>query len=616
MSEEIERTNPKPLPVDRFSLLWRRVNDHRIVQWGVAYVALAYGIQHGVTLTSEPFDWPHAVARISMLLLALGLPLVMTLAWYHGDRATKRISGGEAAIVTVLLVLVSLVFYVFVRPAEPTVVAAREAGVSAARRAATDPHGAISVAVMPFANVSGDAAQEFFSDGMTDEISGALAKIPDLRVVARSSAFQFKGKNQDARSMGQALGATHLIEGSVRRAGDRVRVSAELVKAEDGLRIWSENYDRELTDVFAIQEDIARAITASLRMPLGLKPGENLVNNRTRDPASYEDYLRAKALLRSRIPRNMAEAVKLLEAVVARDPDFAPAWGLLGGAYADSGPRFSPVRLTGDVEHARPIIDANEAKREAVSQHALRLDPNNADGYASLAGYQKYQGNYVEGMDLFARALALDPNNPEILNGYSIGFAELGLFGPALEMRVRLQALEPFVPLFSGNFATMLWASGRTDAAVDLYRSLAGRMEPTEVMASQGRLREAADAMAAQPLLDPLFAKPRDAAVAILRAAASKNETPQRLPNLGNRGWVYAYTATPERFLEYHEGNIKNRFGGGLELVHLWAPAYASVRKTERFKKFVLDAGMVKYWRAKGWPPQCHPTTADDFACN
>src|SRR4029077_1085500 len=157
----------------------------------------------------------------------------------------------------------------------------------AARAAAASPIGVISLAVLPFVNLSSDKEQEFFSDGITEEITAALAKVPDLRVVARTSAFQFKAQNRDIQGIGQQLHATHLIEGSVRKAGTRVRITVQLIKADDGTHIWSEDYNRELTDIFAIQEDIARAITTSLRMPLGLKPGENLVNNRA---IGSEDY--------------------------------------------------------------------------------------------------------------------------------------------------------------------------------------------------------------------------------------------------------------------------------------------------------------------------------------
>ena len=152
--------------------------------------------------------------------------------------------------------------------------ATQQQSVAKARAAAISPSRVISLAVLPFANLSGDPGQDFFSDGMTEEITAALAKIPDLRIVARESAFRFKGEKKDLRAVGRALGATHLIEGSVRKAGNRVRVTTQLVKADDGMRIWTHSYDRVLTDVFATQEEIATAIAGALRMPLGLKSGE------------------------------------------------------------------------------------------------------------------------------------------------------------------------------------------------------------------------------------------------------------------------------------------------------------------------------------------------------
>jgi|ERR1051326_9013246 hypothetical protein len=219
MDEPTHRADPPP---NRVTALWLRAKEHRVVQWTVGYVAVAYGIQHAVVLTQEAFHWPENILRISMLLLALGVPLAMTFAWYHGDSANRRISAGELSILSVLLIGVSILFYVFVRPsAEGEVTpAVREAGVVAARSAAAAPKGAISVAVLPFVNLSPDKDQEFFSDGMTEEITSALAKVPNLRVVGRTSAFEFKGQNKDLRAIGQALSATHLIEGSVRKDGN------------------------------------------------------------------------------------------------------------------------------------------------------------------------------------------------------------------------------------------------------------------------------------------------------------------------------------------------------------------------------------------------------------
>jgi len=214
---------------------------------------------------------------------------------------------------------------------------------------------------------------------MTEEITSALANVPNLQVVGRTSAFEFKGQNKDLRAIGQALGATHLIEGSVRKAGDRIRISVQLIRADNGLHLWTENYDRQLTDVFAIQEEIAQAITVSLRVPLGLQRGERLVSNRTKDFDSYQQYLRAKALVRAREIQPITDAAALLEQVVARDPDYAPGWALLALAYALT-PSYSPANVSGSVDELRRVVDASLPRAEAAAARAIQLDPNLADG--------------------------------------------------------------------------------------------------------------------------------------------------------------------------------------------------------------------------------------------
>ncbi len=193
-------------------------------------------------------------------------------------RAPFRRRARLAAIAAVLVLGVALTSYLQLAPS-----GTREAALPA-QPVSSLPTGAISIAVLPFSNLSGDPGQEFLSDGVTEEITAALAKVPDLRVIARTSAYQFKAQNRDIQSIGQQLHASHVIEGSVRRAGNRLRITVQLVEATGGTHLWSETYDRQLTDIFAVQEDIARAIAASLRVPLGLRPGEQLVANRAIDP--------------------------------------------------------------------------------------------------------------------------------------------------------------------------------------------------------------------------------------------------------------------------------------------------------------------------------------------
>ncbi len=620
MSEHTNPVNPKSPSVDRLSFLWRRINDHKMVQWSVAYVALAYGVQHAVTLITEAFEWPHVVERVSMLLLALGLPLVMTLAWYHGARASRRISGPELTIISILLVMSSLLFYVFVRPsAELAAPAAQQASVTAARSASASPKGAISIAVLPFANMSGDSSQEFFSDGMTEEITSALAKVPDLRVVARTSAFEFKGKNINIKSMGDELGATHLIEGSVRKAGDRVRITVQLIKSDDGTHIWAEDYDRQLTDIFAIQEDIARAITASLRMPLGLKPGENLVNNRSIDSESYQQYLRAKALKQARGRARITEATALYEQIVARSPNYAPAWADLAAAYYFMV-TTDPAWINGSPDEARRLAEAYHSKMEAAAQRAFQLDPNFVGG-AALGLMEFLRGNMLSSSELLSKAFAVDPNDPARLNEYSVLLADVGRLKEAIAVRQQLRAVEPFVPTYNVWAAEYLWVDGQNEAAIAILNALPpdapGRVNDLAMIyASMGRYSEAADMLEKAPTGNAGPAVLKEAA-RLLRAAPAKVAAVDTLPRLGVRlDWVYLYGGAPERAIQTQEFSVKMGFVAPVELAVVWHPSYAPLRKTERFKAYVRALGLVEYWRAKGWPQWCHPTTGDDFACN
>ncbi len=304
-----------------------------------------------------------------------------------GGSAPRRQVGGDASalarlrrhapiLALLLLIAAAVAIYALSRRSDTAVQSVAEAGN-------------VSIAVLPFRNLSADKDQEFFSDGMTEEITSALAKVPGLNVVSRTSAFQFKGASRDMRAIGQALGASHLIEGSVRKEGNALRITAQLVKAVDGKELWSESYDRELKGVFALQEEIAKAIAGALRVPLGLKAGQSLVANRAADSESYQDYLRARALLRGRGRLEpggpLTQAANLLEQAVARDPDYAPAWAMLAQTYL-STPAFTEAFFSGSEDELRQIASNFLQKAETAAQKAIQLDPDSADAYTALGG--------------------------------------------------------------------------------------------------------------------------------------------------------------------------------------------------------------------------------------
>jgi TolB-like protein len=620
MSESTQRANPPP--VDRLSTIWRRVRQHKVAQWVVAYIAVAYGLQHGVILASESLQWPNAVARISILLLVLGLPLVITFAWYHGARASRNFSHAELSILSALLVIASLLFYVFVRPAETAAPAvSQQASVTAARTAAADPHSAISLAVLPFVNLSSDKEQEFFSDGMTEEITAALAKVPDLRVVARTSAFEFKGKNVNIKTMGEELGATHLIEGSVRKSGNRLRITAELIKADDGTHIWAEDYDRDLTDIFAVQEDIARAITASLRMPLGLKPGENLVNNRNIDPELYQQYLRVRAKVRANQGTFVyIEAVNNLEKIVAKDPGFAPAWAGISVLTL----LIPDLDLYWDIWN-RPVAETSRLLKEAMdkaekpAREAIRLDPRQSLAYVTLSDIEGQRKHWAASDDLLHKALDLDPSDSDILGHQAFFLLKTGRVKEALRVAENAQALEPLSPGRNITLGAAFLANNRPDDAIATLESKTYNGSNylsvlAPAYAAAGQFQKSADTIAR--ITQKRFGVDViELAAKLMRSAPAKVKDPKALPPMHEwLNYVYGYAGANDRLLDYPERALQA--DAFYDVRYLFEPAYSPLRKTERFKNLVQKAGLVDYWRARGWPDLCHPTTGDDFACS
>ena len=477
-----------------------------------------------------------------------------------------------------------------------------------------------SIAVLPFADMSEKGDQEFFSDGLTEEITAALSKVRDLRVVGRTSAFQFKGRSEDLRTIGRSLNAAHLIEGSVRKAGERVRIAAQLISADSGLRLWAETYDRQLNDIFEIQEDIARAIAAALRVPLGLSPGELLVPNRSVDLQAYDDYLRSGA----RMHMHPDEAIVLLEAVVARGPRFAPAWALLGYAY-NLQTYLSPVVRSAvqrcSVPEAGEIIRAIKDKADRAARQAVLLDPRHAGGHATLAHLEFWRGNWSGAEKLFQKALAIDADHPHASHEYAIMLVSSGYFEEGLKIIHRLGKLEPRVPIYGVAAALFTLLTGRISEAI----SMAEATRPdasnsgfwracalSTAYATLGRYADAADHLLDMSADGQISEDAARTAAQILRSAPAVAPSPQALPRFYSElNIVYPFVGADERALEYWEFQQQS---GMMACTFLpWLPPFLRIRNTERFKRYVRGAGLIDYWRGKGWPTMCRPVGEDDF---
>ncbi len=382
---------------------WARLGRRKVVQWGLAYAAGAWALLEVIGFAADAFQWPDAIKPFSILILAIGLPVAMTLAWYHGDRGEQSVTRVELAVLTLLLFLGGGVLWLYGNRSVPVTAGAKAvpaAPVHSPPVATSDSRP--SIAVLPFVNMSPDKDQEYFSDGLSEQMLDVLAKVPQLRVIARTSSFSFKDKEVDAATIARTLGVSHLLEGSVRRSGSRLRISAKLVRASDGSQLWSETYDRNLEDIFKVQDEIAGAVVAQLRLKM---LGTSQSVDRTTDPESYADYLRARQLYRSSTRDSLAQASALLERVVAVDDQYGPGWRLLAQTYsARAWVGFLPLH-------------EGFAKARAAIQRAIDIDPTDAAAIAQLASVSLiYDLNLPETARLLKRALSLSPLDETVLS--------------------------------------------------------------------------------------------------------------------------------------------------------------------------------------------------------
>ena len=427
--------------------LLARLRQRKLVQWALAYIAFAFALLQGIDIVAQRFAWPESIERLLILLLALGFFVVLVLAWYHGERGAQKASGTELLILTVLLAIGGGLLWRF-EPAAP----------ATATSQASMPSTIVSksVAVLPFVNMSGDPANEYFSDGITEEILNALAQVPDLKVAARTSAFAFKGKQEDLRNVGQVLGVAMVLEGSVQKSGDEVRITAQLIDTRNGYHLWSEKYDRKLTNIFAVEDEISGAISNRLNVQWN---GTHAAQTRTLDPRAHDLYLRGLTLFAK---RSMPEAVDAFEQGVRLDPGYAQGWASLAESRAIL-PTYAQV----------PMQATNQAALDAA-QRALALDAHLPLPYVAQGIVFLDQMRWREADAAFRHALALAPGDAEAMDQYAQFLYAVGQLQPALVEIERSLQHDPLSGPGGAIRAQLLYALRRPDAAlVQMQRTLA-----------------------------------------------------------------------------------------------------------------------------------------------
>jgi serine/threonine-protein kinase len=366
------------------------------------YAAAGWLLVQVATQVLPFYDTPEWVVRLVIAAVVIGFPFAMVLSWFYEwtPRGWRRESeadpAGSNGVVSVI---------------------------------ATDQ----SIAVLPFADMSMDKDQEYFSDGLAEELLNLLAQLPQLRVIARTSSFSFKGKDADVATIARALHVATVLEGSVRKSGNTLRVTAQLIRAADSSHLWSQSYDRELVDVFRVQDEIARAVVDALK--LKLLPGQQLTHaHRTASTEAYELCLHGQSALRNNHRDDYGRALVLFQRALALDPDYATAHaGLAAAQSALADFACEPEQLA-------------EGKRQALvsAERAIALAPDLADGYA-IRGQLYYRNfwDWPRAEQDYRRALELDPRRIDALTGYALAMFNGGRLDECLALVRRATAIDP-----------------------------------------------------------------------------------------------------------------------------------------------------------------------------
>jgi adenylate cyclase len=443
------------MKIDNFFSELKRRNVYKVA---VAYIVAGWALSQGIAQVFPVFDVPNWAIRAIVLLIILGFPIAVVFAWFFeitpegikrtevADAARQHSRGKAWIYVVVIGAIVSIGLFLLGRYSAATYDAA-----SARAEPAAIP--IKSIAVLPFENLSDDKNTAYFSDGITEEILNALAQIPNLKVAARRSAFQFKGNDLDLHKIGQVLGVAHILEGSLQKAGDQVRINVQLVDVQNGLQAWSEKYDRKLDNVFAVEDEIAKAIATRLRVQLTGGAGQPLVVDSTNNPRAHELYLRGLTLLAARGP-GLREASDLFQQAVKLDASYAKAWGALA---------ITELLLP---SYGLDSFDASLPRGESAAQRALSLDSNTASAYVAVGLANTFRCRWPEADQAFRRALVLAPGDAEAVNQYAQFLSAIGQLEAGLHEIERAQQLDPLSPIIGVIHAGAL-AALRRDAAAE-----------------------------------------------------------------------------------------------------------------------------------------------------
>ena len=613
------------MKIDNFLSELKRRNVYKVA---VAYIVAGWALSQGIAQVFPVFDVPNWVIRLIVLLIIIGFPIALVLAWMfeltaQGIQRTETADAMPAsarkkkhAWIYVVIISAALSIGLFFL------------GRYSASRAAFDESdrspavtGAVpqkSIAVLPFTDLSPNHDQESFSDGMAEEILNALAHIKDLKVVGRASSFFYKGKNVNLKQIGSELGVANILEGSIRKQGEQVRITAALSRAADGLQVWSKNYNGTLANIFDLQESFARDIATELNLVLADPSEARLVEKSTDNAQAYTLFVEAQALVSRRVGDSLPRAIALLKEATRLDPKFSRAWAKLA------------VALAVEPQYSNADWQTNWAAADQAAHQAIDLDLKSAEAYAALGYIDFSRRRYREMVEPAERAISIDPNDVTANFWLANQLAATGRTVEAEAVNDRALNADPGNALIVYYKATLRWRQSDNDATLKLANRTESLGSPLaglvlcEFASRKGDHDRAAEEFSrgfsafrtgfSKEDLGTIYrgVYGNEAARKAALAVVARNPHDQYV------GTLLLLLGEPEQSFASFE-----RDGVGLSdayLNFLWLPEHYA-RKALRhpaFQSFAKRIGLVDYWKQNRWPDLCQPAPErgpDAFTC-
>jgi len=598
-----------------------------VIRVAILYLVSAWVLLQLTDVLSSLLTVPSWAGSLVVMLLALGFVPALLFAWVfemtpEGLKLEKDVDRSSSithesgrkinTLITVLLVIAiaGLIADRLIpekNGAEPFASdqVNPESSVSAEMTKADE--ALASIAVLPFDDLSPDQDQRYFTDGISEELLNVLVRVDGLRVASRTSSFTFRGKNLDIPEIARELGVGTVLEGSVRKDGNRIRITAQLIDGATDRHLWSQTYDRDLVDIFRIQDEIANAIVDSLKDKLGIQSAKKIVNvvAATDNLDAYELFLKAQALFQAR--QNLPSSVQLFTRATELDPGFARAWAGLASTLA-----VIDDWVLDDIDH-KPLA-------RAAARRALELDPDLSMPYAVLANIAIGQESIADIIYNYDTAITKDPKNATAWLWRGILHNQTGFPDRALPDLLQCLRVDPQYLNCQQHLAAIYLLLGQTERAVALYEETldSGFHSMDEVFIPEYMRRgQIATALLIADARSWSSNAPVGEMIKALQHPGADHSEGIRRFERWSEDTGNSMQSVPFVLLALRQYDAMVSLAGTNDIRFLmWYPAAAEYRHSSAFKKFVKTLRLPDYWRETGFPPQCRAVGKDDFACD